>query len=303
MPWVRLDDRFPSHRKVALLSDRAFRLYVSALCWSSEQLTEGRILDRELPVVARLRGPRTAAKELEAAGLWERIADGWEIHDYLEYQRSRERVQADRAATAARQQAFRDRKKTARNAPSNGVTDEPETGSDDSNATRRRHDGDTTERRTGPENLASPQVNEERNAVTNASPAQAQAPASPTEKQASRNAAPLGPQIPDFATDLVAQMGAAGMVVGWGLADAEWFAVHDRIRRVGLPTLVEQARRRWNPADPPKTARYLLKVWADLPDATAPVDGPRLRAVDEPPRTRAQQTTEWFRQAAQNGGH
>lgn len=136
MPWVRLDDRFPTHRKVALLSDRAFRLYVSALCWSSENLTEGHISDRELTLVARVRGTKTAATELVTAQLWEREDDGYVIHDFLEYNPSRARVKEDRERNSARQQAFRDRKRAARddveqadddesNAPRNGVTDPP----------------------------------------------------------------------------------------------------------------------------------------------------------------------------------
>lgn len=116
MPWVRLDDRFPTHRKVALLSDRAFRLYVSGLCWASENLTEGVVLDRELTLLARVRNTKAAAKELEAAGLWDRIHDGWQIHDFLDYNPDRAKVKADREANAARQKAFRDRQKAARDA-------------------------------------------------------------------------------------------------------------------------------------------------------------------------------------------
>jgi len=113
MPWVRLDDRFPSHRKISLLSDRAFRLHVSALCWSSENLTEGLVPNENLTRIAHVRDMKATAKELEARGLWERVDDGWQIHDYLEYNPSRAAVQADRERNAARQQGFRDRKKAA----------------------------------------------------------------------------------------------------------------------------------------------------------------------------------------------
>jgi hypothetical protein len=270
MPWVRLDDRFPSHRKVALLSDRAFRLYVSALCWASENLTEGLISERELPLVARVRGAKTAATELVDAKLWERVADGYAIHDYLEYNPDRAKVQAERAANAARQKAFRERKRAERealrNAQRNDVTGDSWNAENDASTTRTRHDGDTNARENGVENYPSPQVNAIRNGVSNGTPSRPHTPASPTEKQASKSAGhAIGPQVPDFARALVDQMTAAGMVVGWRLSEPEWFAVHAHIKRSSVEAMVAFARRRWNPADPPQTARYLTRIWSDMP--------------------------------------
>lgn len=178
MPWVKLDDRFPSHRKVALLSDRAFRLHVSAICWCSENLTDGRITDRELPLVAHIRGIKATAKQLEEAGLWTRTDTGWKIHDFLDYNPSREQVLAERKKNAERQERFRRRKNgkptPPSNGSSNGVTpedpDAPETHDGDTTATRRKHDGDTTATRNRREEDEEPQVNGIRNAVTNGAP-------------------------------------------------------------------------------------------------------------------------------------
>ncbi|MFD7416828.1 hypothetical protein [Kitasatospora purpeofusca] len=311
MPWVKLDDRFPSHRKVVLLSDKAFRLYVSALCWSSENLTEGRIADRELPVVTRVRGVKAAAKELEEAGLWDREPSGWVIHDYLEYNPDRAKVQAEREAGKVRQQAWRNRKKAEkeaahngdRNAPRNGVTGDASDAGNDSSATRRRHDGDTTARETDRTNQQSSQVDEFRNAPRNAAPSRSPSPLPPTEVEvASKAARPSGPQVPDFARELVEELTAAGMVVGWRLGETEWFAVHGHIKRCGTAAMVEFARRRWNPADPPQTARYLTRIWADLPDMPQPEAGlPALRAVTGVPTVSRQQqeTNDQFDRAAQ----
>jgi len=172
-----LDDRFPSHRKVALLSDRAFRLHVSAICWCAENLTDGRISDRELPLVAHIRGIKATARQLQDAGLWDRLEDGWEIHDYLDYNPSREQVLIERKKNAERQERWRRRRSGKptppdgdRNGSSNGVTESGETQPGDTNAARRRHDGDTTapSDRSVPEE--EPQVNEVRNAVTNGAP-------------------------------------------------------------------------------------------------------------------------------------
>ncbi|MFI0900600.1 hypothetical protein [Streptomyces sp. NPDC020983] len=174
MTWAKLDDRFPSHRKVALLSDRAFRLHVSAICWSAENLTDGHIGDRELPLITRIRGVKTTAQELETAGLWDRGDDGWVIHDYLDYNPSREQVLLERKKNAERQERFRRRKNGKPTPPgngsSNGVTRLGEKHDGDTNAARRRHDGDTTAPRNRHEEPEDPQVSRSRDGVTNGAP-------------------------------------------------------------------------------------------------------------------------------------
>lgn len=292
MPWVRLDDRFPSHRKVALLSDRAFRLYVSALCWCSENLTEGAISERELPYVARLRGMKKAAAELEAAGLWDRAGDGWMVHDYLEYNPDRARVQADRESNAARQKAWRDRKRAERdakraseeaerNASRNGVTDNGREAENDASATLRRHDGDTTEKRTCFENREKSQVNEVRNAVSNGTPSRPVLP-SPMEKEGQEGQlatqahtdtpARIGdrPRIPPNCKPLVDALTSARLIVGWDLKAAEWFLVEALIQRCGIPALVVSATGSWQGARvQPRSATYFLPAWRVLPDSVS----------------------------------
>ncbi|MFJ2259509.1 hypothetical protein ACIOKD_14405 [Streptomyces sp. NPDC087844] len=291
MPWVRLDDRFPSNRKVDLLSDRAFRLYVSALCWSAENLTEGMILDRELPIVARVRGVKKAALELEEARLWDRIDGGWEIHDYQIYQRDREQVLSERAANAARQKAWRDRKRAdkeaaaqgASNAPSNGVTDDAENTPDDTSATGTRHDDDTTTREKDAEEPVEPQVTAIRNAVSNGTPSRPNPPSpSEKEKEERKLATRAGsdepprigdrPRIPAASQPLVDALSAAGLIgVGWDLQSAEWFLIEALIQRCGLPALVASATASAQGArSRPRSGRYFLPGWRSLPDAPAP---------------------------------
>lgn len=302
MPWVKLDDRFPSHRKVSLLSDRAFRLHVSALCWASENLTEGRILDRELSVVSRIRGAKGAAQELEEARLWDRIDGGWEIHDYLEYNPDRARVQADREANAARQKAFRERKKaereaarnTERNAPRNGVTPDgngPESGSSEG---KTLHDGDTNARTTDQTNQPSPQVNGNRNGVSNGTPSPSPSrpvlptevppPPPPSEKPAGRNEVEVSGR--GEVQPLIDAMHARGMNVSWAFSTAEWIDLRDAIRRAGIPALVEHAVRAWQAAkSEPYSAKYFLRGWTGLQEPAAytgprPVGGPPSKTTE-----------------------
>jgi hypothetical protein len=160
------------------LSDRAFRLHVSAICWCAENLTDGHISDRELTLVANIRGIKATAKLLEEAGVWDRTDEGWVIHDYLDYNPSREQVLLERKRNAERQERFRRRKngkptpppEGASNASSNGVTRDGEMHLGDTTATRTQHDGDTNATSKHAVSDEDTQVIELRHGVTNDAP-------------------------------------------------------------------------------------------------------------------------------------
>lgn len=91
MTWAKLDDAFPNHPKVVELSDRLFRLHVTAICYCAKGLTDG-----EVPAGALrrlLRGTPRQAQALVDAGLWEVNGDGWAVHDYLKYNPSSAQVE------------------------------------------------------------------------------------------------------------------------------------------------------------------------------------------------------------------
>lgn len=85
MVWVRLDDHFDEHPKVACLGDGAFRAHVEALCYSNRALLDGMISAG----VARVRGWTRRTRELVSAGLWDEVDGGWRMHGYAEYQSTR----------------------------------------------------------------------------------------------------------------------------------------------------------------------------------------------------------------------
>lgn len=95
MSWIRLDNGFPEHPKVLGLTDAAFRAEVIAICYASRYLTDGWV-----PAPPR----RALASELVKAQLWLPDGDGYQLHDYLDWQQSRAQAQArsDRARQAAR---------------------------------------------------------------------------------------------------------------------------------------------------------------------------------------------------------
>ena len=109
MTWIKLEDNAPRHPKVAGLTDRAFRAWVSSLCYASEFLTDG-----HLPVAFLLTIKRTIQDELMDSGLWAVAENGSVIiHDYLGHQR-------DKASIRHQRERDKERQSRHRNAVTNG---------------------------------------------------------------------------------------------------------------------------------------------------------------------------------------
>ena len=104
MAWARIDDKFLDNPKVRKAGKEATYLYLSALVYSSSQLTEGFISDEALGLVAFkgfIRNEQTHAATLVSCGLWDRIRGGYTIHDYLEYNPTKAEIEQARAKKAA----------------------------------------------------------------------------------------------------------------------------------------------------------------------------------------------------------
>lgn len=116
-----MDDGYASHPKVIALGEWepfGVSLNDAALCWSSRHSTDGLVPDAVVPTLrswsrgALLKRNVRAldvAEQLVAVGLWERVDGGYRIHDYLDYNPSREKVERIRAANRKRQTAWRGR--------------------------------------------------------------------------------------------------------------------------------------------------------------------------------------------------
>jgi hypothetical protein len=102
MAYAQFDDGFADHPKVRGLGDAAFRLHVAGIVYCSRYLTDGRIMRDDVPDLVR-RYRSSALTELVAKGLWLERGTYFEIHDYLQWNDSREVVEARREAKAARQ--------------------------------------------------------------------------------------------------------------------------------------------------------------------------------------------------------
>src|SRR5438309_2572507 len=97
MPWVKIDDHFDEHEKVDAISDAAFRLHISAMCFAARNLTDGDLSSHRARMLAsRWTNGSELINELEMCQLWEVREDGWHIHDFEEYNTSKEKVKARR---------------------------------------------------------------------------------------------------------------------------------------------------------------------------------------------------------------
>lgn len=146
MAWVRIDDSFPDHPKAVQAGPVACWLYVCGIAYANRFLTDGFIPKRQIWRLIESDDADQLAAALVDAGLWEETDGGYQIHDYLEYQPSAEKVKAARKRNAARQAKWRE-DNAASNTGSNGVTNEPVTGApnpspittkDDANASQRK---------------------------------------------------------------------------------------------------------------------------------------------------------------------
>ena len=133
MAWVRLDDEFDEHPKIARVGPFGAWLQVQALCYCNRNLTDGFVplaiaeafmrrgivrideagrrwtLGETCGMHGRDVQEADWAAVLVEAGMWEVVPGGYRIHDYKDYQPSKARVIAARKAWNARQKQHREK--------------------------------------------------------------------------------------------------------------------------------------------------------------------------------------------------
>ena len=124
MTWLKIDDGFAEHRKIAGLTDGAFRMHVAGLCYAARNETDGFV---PVAVAKALGGSERKAAELISAGLWHLAggetlacapcdraleatrwsASGWVIHDFLQFNPSAADARRKRDEARTRMTAIR----------------------------------------------------------------------------------------------------------------------------------------------------------------------------------------------------
>jgi len=110
MPWAHLDDHFYSHPKVVATPLPAVGLFAIGLSYCGDQLTDGFI---PRSVVVGIRGWTSAARMLIERNFWNEVPGGYQVHDYLDWNDSREQVLAKRKGAADRAASSRERRRAA----------------------------------------------------------------------------------------------------------------------------------------------------------------------------------------------
>ncbi len=154
MPWVRIDDHYDQHPKIAQVGPLGVALWLAGLAYCNRTLTDGFIPwsvahtlvswqylnppDAEgkrvivtACVTAGFQGDDVTSeyviKLLTHSGLWEEVSGGFMVHDYPDFQRLKKDVLREREASVTRQLRHRSQPKSQRdNVVSNGsVTPAP----------------------------------------------------------------------------------------------------------------------------------------------------------------------------------
>lgn len=112
MTWTKLDDGLHSHPKIrkAWREPRAVGLHLLAINYATCHELDGKISPEFVEDYLPDAGERErVVAQLEACGLWDRNGVGWEIHDFLQYQPSKQSLREKREADAKRKREERKR--------------------------------------------------------------------------------------------------------------------------------------------------------------------------------------------------
>lgn len=108
MTWAKFDDGYPLNDKSLRAGLEAVGFDACGICYCARNLTDGHISDGDLALVyPPARNPKRLAEKLIAAGRWKRVKGGYQIHDYLDYNPSREVVLGRRETARVRMNSAR----------------------------------------------------------------------------------------------------------------------------------------------------------------------------------------------------
>ncbi|ROQ69205.1 hypothetical protein EDD93_3702 [Streptomyces sp. 840.1] len=296
MPWFKIDDAAHSHPKFMRAGNAALGLWLRCGSYSAQHLLEGFV---PKDIVKPFKGTPAQVQKLIDAGLWHgaghdctrcpQPAGGYMIHDFFEGGRNTTRAQHEANKKGAAERAAKSResrKRTVSGTESNNIQDT-----------------------NGAENEPNPVRNAPafsgsvagQRGLSHRTPADgaalAQATSTPSQVLPTEVPPPPTPSsdTPDTALattsgrgevqPLIDAMAARQMNVSWSFQPADWLALRDAVRRVGVPALVDHAARAWTAAkNTPYSARYFLAGWTGLQDAPQ-YTGPRSLTAGPPSKT------------------
>lgn len=104
MGWVKLSDDFAEHPKTIEAADQGLLLtHLRAMCYCARYRTDG--------TIPRHLAPKKDAAALVGLGLWDRTSTGYEVHDWLKYNLSRDQDDDRKAKETERKRKYRESRK------------------------------------------------------------------------------------------------------------------------------------------------------------------------------------------------
>lgn len=95
MAWLKVDDRVRTHPKIAKAGPLAAWMWLCSLCYCREHLTDGFVPAEAVPTLAvGMPQPARQARRLVEVGLWHEVDGGYRVHDWGDWNPSREAVMA-----------------------------------------------------------------------------------------------------------------------------------------------------------------------------------------------------------------
>lgn len=104
--WGRLDDGWYDHPKVVASGPYGMALHAWSISYCSRHLTDGYVRRGAIPSWAR----PVAVKQLVNNGLLDEVVGGFMVHDFLDWNPSRNQVLHERALAAARKDRWKERR-------------------------------------------------------------------------------------------------------------------------------------------------------------------------------------------------
>jgi hypothetical protein len=105
MTWLKVDDGYGINRKVRLASPTGRLVHLMSMVYCAQSENDGQFPSGDLDIIAAWAGCKNIseiAEELTAIGLWHTTAIGYQVHDFLEYNPTRAKLDATRAREKAR---------------------------------------------------------------------------------------------------------------------------------------------------------------------------------------------------------
>lgn len=283
--WAKLDDGFHSHPKIIRVGNAAAGLLARVISYAGQHLTDGVVPG----AVVREYGTGPQVAKLSTVGLLharghecvrcpQPDAGDFIVHDFLVSNPSRAKVDGDRERAADRQRQARQARNDDDSPPIRpritAVSDPNRARNGDDSPPGFREASQVKGGRHG-ERLARAHVDPTRPDPGSIPDGIEPSPLSPPERPRAD-----APGVPPFAQTLADQLSAAGCHLQWRTDSTDRDALRRHLDRVPVARLVDAARRAWNPANPPRTIRYLIKVWDGVADAPAGAPGAPAPAPD-----------------------